>query len=370
MKILHLNAGNETGGGMHHILNLLNQFNRDEFILGVLEKGELLKRANEIGIRTVYFPNKTRMSIPLMYQLQKYIRKEKITVIHTHGPRANVYANFLKRICSFHWIVTVHSDPWHDFRGKGLRGEAFTRLHVHAIRNADKIISVSNTYEEKLTTAGVHGEKMTTAWNGIDFKEEIGEEFYTEDNINKNDDTFIFLKVARLEPVKGHQIALEAFSEIIKEKGNCQFILIGDGPLRTELQASAKSLGIAEHVHFLGHLQDPTPYYHLANVKVLSSFSEGFPLVLLEAARSRTPVIATDVGGVGELVPHQALGWRIKPGDVNELVQAMKEALIFHQNGWLETVGEKFHQHAASRFSLEKFAQSVYNVYLSVKETN
>src|SRR5690625_5729573 len=88
MKILHLNAGNETVGGMHHILGLLNALNREEFVLGVLEKGELYKRATNAGIRTVHFSSNTRMSIPLLHKMIRYIKRENINVVHTHGPRA------------------------------------------------------------------------------------------------------------------------------------------------------------------------------------------------------------------------------------------------------------------------------------------
>src|SRR5699024_11595866 len=70
----------ETGGGMHHILGLLNALNREEFVLGVLEKGELYKRATSTGIRTVHFSSNTRMSIPLLHKMIRYIKREKISV--------------------------------------------------------------------------------------------------------------------------------------------------------------------------------------------------------------------------------------------------------------------------------------------------
>src|SRR5690625_6287936 len=93
MKILHLNAGNETGGGMYHILSLLEAFNREEFILGVLEEGELLQRAKQADIQTIHFSHKRKMSIPLLRKMKQYLEKEEIHYVHTHGDRKSTRLN-------------------------------------------------------------------------------------------------------------------------------------------------------------------------------------------------------------------------------------------------------------------------------------
>lgn len=136
---------------MYHILHLLKELNRDEFILGVFEEGELLRRANKLGIKTVCFANKAKFSITLIKQIATYMKKEGVNYVHTHGPRANVYAHMLKRIIDFNWIVTVHSDPDHDFLDKGLYGDFLSLLNMRAIKHADRIITVSEQFKDKLT---------------------------------------------------------------------------------------------------------------------------------------------------------------------------------------------------------------------------
>lgn len=369
MKILHLNAGNETGGGMHHILGLLKAFNRKEFILGVMEKGELYDRAIASGIQTIYFPNQTRISIPLIYRMAHYIKREKITCIHTHGPRANVYANLLKRVVSFYWILTVHSDPFYDFLEKGLIGSVFTRMNMNAVKNADRIIAISDPFKQKLMKNGVRDHLITTVFNGVDFqkKKEIS---YAKKEFGIDDDHFLFLKVARLERIKGHQFALEAFSEVLKRRKNCQLMLLGDGSLLKELKTLAQALNIKDHVHFLGHRNDVSQFYGMADVTMLTSLSESFPLVLLESAREKTPVISSNVGGVSELITDRSLGWTIEPGNVTELINSMEEVLGCHKEGVLPTIGEAFYVHASTRFSLDTFADAIYDVYLDVESIN
>src|SRR5690625_4928448 len=142
-KVLHLNAGNETGGGMHHILDLLQQFNHDRFTLGVLEEGEMLHRARRLGIHTVSFANHAKFSFPLLRHISQYITQNNISIVHTHGPRANVYVNILRRMAKFHWVVTIHSDPKQDFMSKGIYGNLLSNIHLRAIKNADKIITIA-----------------------------------------------------------------------------------------------------------------------------------------------------------------------------------------------------------------------------------
>ncbi|MBM7600150.1 glycosyltransferase involved in cell wall biosynthesis [Virgibacillus halotolerans] len=367
MKILHLNAGNETGGGMHHILALLQQLDRKQFVLGVLEKGELMERAEAAGIQTVHFANNMKMSVPLISKIRNYIKQEKINFVHTHGPRANVYANILRRIVPFQWIVTIHSNPLLDFMGKGMYGNFLCKLNVGAIKHADKLIAISEPFRTCLQDAGVSDGKIITALNGIDFHKNT-EKAYTKAEFGFAEGDFVFLMVARLERVKGHPVAFEAFAKLMTKQPNCQLVLLGEGSLKEELQRLAVQLGIGDHVHFMGHRHDVDCFYQLADITLLTSVSESFPLVLLESARAETPVIATDVGGVSELILNQSVGWKVDVGNVSEIAAAMEDALLLYKRGMLSLIGKKLQAHASIKFTVENFAENVYNVYLSMKD--
>lgn len=384
MRILHLNAGNETGGGMHHILGLLNEFNTrnnlksnsdllrpfksGEFALGVLEKGELLERAQRLGINTVHFSNRMKMSIPLMQKMKNYIKKEQIDIIHTHGPRANVYANLLKKMTPFTWVSTVHSDPFHDFMGKGRYGNFLSRVNVHALKNSDRIIAISDAFRTNLINAGFHDQRIVTALNGIDFNKNLPQQAKRTDYGFSKDD-FIIVMVARLEPIKGHDIALKAFSELVEKHPECQLVLLGEGSLLTNLKLLANDLNISNNVHFMGHQQQVDPFYQFADITMLTSYSESFPLVLLESARAKKPTISTDVGGVSQLIEGRQHGWKVSPGDPKELHLAMEDALLLHKKGMLQLMGQELFTHASRKFSVESFAENVYNVYLNMENS-
>lgn len=369
MRILHLNAGNETGGGMNHILSLLQSFNREEFVLGVFEKGELWRQACEAGIETVHFPHQTKMSMKLIRKIVDYMKENQICYVHTHGPRANVYARMLKRLVRFNWIVTVHSHPQHDFMDKGIYGMLLTKMNTYAIKQADKVIIVSEPFRTDLIKIGINNDKITTAYNGIDFHKKV-DDSYKKTDFGMKERDFLFLMVARLEAVKGHQIAFEAFAEILRKDSNCHLMLLGDGELHVSLKEVAEDLGIVNHIHFLGHRDDVEKFYQMADVTLLTSLSEGFPLVLLESARMKTPIITTDVGSVNQLITNQSLGWKVPPNDIKRLVYAMKEALFLERKGELSIIGDEIYTYASTRFSLKAFTSNIYNVYLSMEDIN
>src|SRR5690625_4117388 len=274
----------------------------------------------------------------------------------------------LKKFAAFHWIVTIHSDPYHDFSGKGIYGHFLSRLNVNALKQADRLITVSEPLRVRMVERGVAHHKVTTAWNGIDFRTKSDLSF-TRQDMGLAEDDFIFLMVARLEPVKGHQIALKAFAEIVKVRENCRLILLGAGSLEKELKGLTAKLGVTDAVQFLGHRNDVERFYQIADVTLLTSYSEGFPLVLLESAREKTPVISTDVGSVGELIRDE-FSWKVKPGSVNELIDAMKDTLICNKEGGLVQKGQQFYDFASTRFSLKTFAENIYNVYLTMEDIN
>lgn len=374
MKVLYLNAGNETGGGMYHILRMLHRMKQDNsipFILGVMEKKELYKRATAAKIETVYFKSESRLSVPLLQKIARFIKTKRITHVHTHGPRATVYMNMIKRIVNVRWVVTVHSDPFFDFKERGMYGNVLTRLHVQALKNAEQIISVSNTFHRSFLEAGIPQKSLRTIHNGIDFNEAFAEVVTSPKSFKKSlgfsADDFLFIKVARLEHVKGHHMALLAFAKVIQTSGQqVHLLLLGDGKLRTSLESLVRTMQLENNVHFYGERKDVHSFYDIADVTLLTSLSESFPYVLLESARAKTPIIATDVGDINYLLHQRELGWKITPGDIGGCVRAMEEAIRLHQEGKLQNIGQNLYKYASTHFSIDKCVNEVYNVYSSM----
>lgn len=365
MKVLHLNAGAETGGGMIHILSLLNALNREEFILGVFEEGEMAKRAKQLGIKVELFTQSSRYDLSILKRIRDFISKNQIDIVHTHGPRANLYAFLLKGTTNCKWVTTIHSDPRDDFLEGGLKGKVFTKLHFLSLKKMDHFFAISNNFANMLVDFGFNRNKITTIYNGIDF--EIPEYTpITRDELGVKNDDFVIIMIARLHPVKGHVIAFEAISEVSKVCPEVKLLLVGDGPISQELKGRAKQLGIEDHVIFLGHQENIHGLLLVADANILTSYSESFPLVILEAARADVPVISTDVGGVKELISDNSLGRVIPPKNVQALVHEIKEYIALKNQERLGEIGRNLHEKAESIYSLSNFSNSVYSAYRNI----
>ncbi|MDR6998820.1 glycosyltransferase [Neobacillus niacini] len=364
MKVLHLNAGVETGGGMVHILDLLENIQETEIILGLFEKGLMYEKALDKRIKVVLFNQKSKWDLTLLKKILSLIDQEMIEIVHTHGPRANFYGCFLKRKRqTLSWITTLHSNPRHDFLGRGLPGTIFTALHLWALKKPDHFLAISERFKSLLVAEGIAENKITSIFNGIDFKKSFCTEEISRNELNILDNDFLIIMVARLCPVKGHSIVFHVIKELSHLHDNIKLLVVGTGSLETELKQLVSQLGIENHILFLGQRQDVHALYEICDVKLLASFSESFPLVLLEAARAKKPVITSDVGGVRELIPSKEFGWIVPVNQKEPLLHAIKEAIHCREMGKLKEMGMNLYNHASTHFTIENFRNSVLTTY-------
>lgn len=367
MKILHLNAGNETGGGMHHILLLLNELPRAEIVLGVFEEGELSKRAKALGIQTVIFKQESRRDFSIVKKIVEFIEAENIDIIHTHGARANLYGTFIVKKAKCKWITTVHSNPEDDFLGKGIKGKVFTAINKWSIKKADHLFAISERFKDMLIGYGINENKITTILNGIDYSV-MPKNRHTRAEFNIAEADFVMIMIARLEKVKDHVVALEALKSVVKTNEAMKLLLVGEGEERALLESKVKELNLTANVSFLGHREDVEDLFPLADICLLTSKSESFPLVLLEAARASIPVITTNVGGVNLMVPSKEFGWIEDVADVKGISGAIKEAGKLKDSNDLSQMGSEFGVHCKKLFSIANQANAIRGTYESMME--
>jgi L-malate glycosyltransferase len=365
MKVLHLNAGNETGGGMFHILSLLKELNRSEIYLGLFEQGEMYDRARELDINVTVFNQQSKFDFTILKKITAFIIENEIELIHTHGARANCFTALMKPFVKVKWLITVHSDPRDDFMGRGLAGKLYTTANKSALKKADHLLAISERFKDILIDFDIPSGKISTILNGIDFNKKLPDP-YTREELGLEADDFVMIMAARLEPVKGHTVAFEALMQVIGSHRKVKLLLAGDGKKRQELESFTSEHGLADHVHFLGYRNDVERIYPAADLSILTSYSESFPLVLLEAARVSVPVITTDVGGVGKLIPDDSYGWIIPVEDSDRLAESILQAMEMKDSGELAEMGKKLESYSKRQFSIEQFANNVYNVYLKL----
>lgn len=362
MKVLHLISGGETGGSKNHLLSLLEKMNKEDILLGVFQEGTLYNEAKAKGISTVLFGQTSRYDFSIINRIKKVIKEDHIELVHTHGPRANLYTYLVRKLVSFKWITTIHSDPTKDFIKGGIKGKLFTAINMTVIKKIDHFFAVSDRFKKMIIDFGIPAEKITSIYNGISFDIPLTSHL-TREQLKLQEDDFVVTMVARLHPIKGHTVVFDAIKKLSMKHDNVKLLLIGDGPIRQELEEEAKRKGIEGNVRFLGFQTDVHSYLSISDVKLLASYSESFPLVILEAARAHVPVISTDVGGVKDLISDPSLGWIVPIKDANAIVKAIENAMKLKADEQLKEIGDHLYKKASENYSIDQLVDNTISTY-------
>lgn len=359
MKILHINAGQENGGGLFHIVNLLTAAKRSgqDFELLCLSEGPVAKAARARRLPVFVLGAKSRYDLLALRKLRRFINAGRYDLVHTHGARANLFVDLIRKHLSVPWVVTVHSDPLQDFVGRGRLGKIFTRLNVRALHHADLVLAITERFRRQLVQqVGLAPDRLRVIYNGIDFSpnEEVPSKFAHVG--------FNLLTVARLEPVKNLNLLLEAVADL--QQPDLHLHLVGDGSQKAALVALARDLGISEQVVFHGFLSHPQikELDRKMDGFVLASRSESFPLVLLEASDQLLPLVSTKVGDMDLMIPDADHGFTAEINQTGSLEEALKRLLSLSPAA-RQQMAQTEKAYLAKHFSLTKQLQSILHDY-------
>jgi glycosyltransferase involved in cell wall biosynthesis len=223
------------------------------------------------------------------------------------------------------------------------------------------MVAVSEDVRNFLTKqVGIKENHVRTIRNGIDVKAYAGR--FGEDRVQeKKRKNFVIGSVGSLYPVKGHTYLLKALAIVLKTRRDVVCRIAGQGQLLSHLQAEATDLGIANQVEFLGLRDDIPQFLQGIDVFVLPSLSEGLPLSILEAMAAGKPVIATNVGGVSEVIEDRRTGFIVPPKDPEALANRILRVLT--DQAVAEGLGTAGKKKVERDFSLETMTKQYEALY-------
>ncbi|NGQ94435.1 glycosyltransferase [Brevibacillus sp. SYP-B805] len=332
LRILHVIGGGEFGGAEQHILNLLSSFPKDALEVGVVcfYDSAFAAQLRKAGIPVAALTRYGRFDLRLVSGLRRTFQEYQPDIIHTHGVKANFFSRLAARGICRTLLTTVHSNLRYDYVNPlaylivSLMERSTRRLNNH-------YIAVSDAIGEILRKEGVPPQAISLIYNGIDMGPFRQRERRADDRSRLfaewgiDPDAFVFGSVARLVPVKGLSFLLQAFALFLQENTSRPYrlVLVGDGPERMTLQQQAEELGILPLVTFAGFRRDIPTCLHAFDAFVHSSLYEGLGYTIIEAMASEIPVVATNAGGVKELVKPEETGLLVEPGNARALADAM-----------------------------------------------
>lgn len=292
------------------------------YIIHLQPDGPLRERYEKLGVRMAHFPIRNLYSTRTALQgmrLARLLRSWGADITHTHDIYTNIFVAPWARLLS-RTIVIASRRWWYEAPRPGLVNiNRWSYLFSHRIVANSSAVARLLTGEERVPprkVVEIPNFLQESAFEPVDEASRISQRRAW----GLPDDAFAVATVARLVPVKNHDLLLKATARL---DSRFHLVLIGDGPSRGELEEVAQRSGIASRVHFVGELISPVNLHQFVDVSVLCSTSEGFPNALIEAMAAARPVVATPVGGVTDVVTNNVTGILVPLGDEEPLAQAL-----------------------------------------------
>lgn len=403
-KIIRIIARLNVGGPAKHVVWLTRGLQDAGFdtllVTGTVPEGEedMSYFAHEAGVRPLYFPEMSReislKDAVTIWKLFRLFQRERPDIVHTHtakagtvGRAAGLLYRWLTpgalmgkpRECKF--VHTYHGHVFHSYYGR-TRTRLFLAIERLLARLiTDRLIVISNQQSVEI------GEKFRVGRRGqlkviplgLDlrlFEEHASRRATFRQELCIPDHTILIGIVGRLTPIKNHRMFLNVvwrmklIDPAFRRQGEVRFLVIGDGALRQTLEMQSQQLDLEKDVIFVGGRRDPEFFYPALDVVALTSRNEGTPLTLIEAMANARPVVATNVGGVVDLLgdivedgPYQVRrrGIAVPPNDEDAFAAALSR--IIRDRSLRQELGERGLEFVEVNYSKERLFEDIKHLY-------
>lgn len=365
IKIVHVVHSFGVGGLENGVVNLINRLDEhfEHTVLCLSRSGAMAERLLDRRVAVIEMKLPTdKFRFPIL-KLSRVLRGIAPDIVHTRG-WSSVDAISAARVAGI--ACVIHGE--HGWEAADPQGLNRKRMLVRKCLSplVDRFVTVSDDLKRWLNqVVGIAERKITRIHNGVDVRRfSIGHKEAARRALGLDDSVFVIGTVGRLDPVKDHASLLQGFESITRAQQPAYLLVVGDGPIRGEIQAQAHRLGIADKVKFLGERNDIPLVLQALDAFALTSVAEGISNTILEAMASGLPVIATRVGGNPELVEHGRTGQVVEPRDVLALTQAIRSYLSDTKMRCAH--GANARERVQQNFSLERMAAQYADLYLGL----
>ncbi len=360
MRILFITTGLKLGGAERQVVDLADRLaerGHEVAIAYLTGDAELRPRNVRVGLHPVHCAKSVLGMAAGCLRLRSLIRQWNADIVHSHMVHANLIARLLRLITPMSKLVcTAHSTK----EGGGLISLAY--------RATDFLATISTNVSREAVTAfeqcgAAPKGRMIPVLNGIDLTEfSYSQERRHESRqrLFPNSDRRLILAVGRLVPEKNFSALLCAFASLRKARPDTELWIAGGGELRAQLEEERSDLHLDDSVRFLGVRADVPDLMRAADVFVLSSLFEGFGLVVAEAMASGTVTVATDAGGIAEVMSGH--GYCVPVGDQEALEAALSAALQLSPDEAI-ALGVAARRHIEDNFDINRTIDQWLRVY-------
>lgn len=375
IRILHPITRLIIGGAQENTILTAALLDQDAWDVTVLSgpqtgsEGSLIEHARARGLALIIEPTLVREVHPIkdflaLLRMLRLMRKEEYAIVHTHSSKAGILGRWAAKWAGVPIIVhTVHGWGHHE-RQHPLVRAIYIYLEKLTLPITDKLIAVTSLDIEKGLKDGIgRPENYTVIRSGIEL-ERFGHPTVPRTEMRKAFgiplDVPVIGTVTRLSPQKAPLDFLQAAAKIAEAHPQTWFMMVGDGPLRAEVEAAAKALGIADRLVLTGLRRDVPELMAAFDIFVLSSLWEGLPRVLPQAMATGLPIVATACDGSAEAIADGESGYLVPPGEPAALAERVIH-LLDHP-ALIEQFGVAGQERVAE-FSDQRMVEQIASLY-------
>jgi glycosyltransferase involved in cell wall biosynthesis len=376
IKVLHIITRLDKGGSAENTFLTVKGLDKKRYDVTLMSgpvqdpSQERRSQVEECGIQYIHNPVLVRninvvFDVIALFKICRFLAKEKFDVVHTHTSKAGLLGRFAAKFAGS--PLVVHTPHGHVFFGyfNPLKTKIFILFEKLANRMTDKIVAL--THREKadyISYRTCPEEKITVIHSGVElnkFQEyTLAEKTKLKKEVGLPEDSFVVGTAGRLVPVKGPEFLIKASQIIIPAHPNTYFLFAGDGPLKEDLQQKANEAGEEKNIVFLGWRDDIEHILSIFDVFCLPSLNEGMGRVLVEAMALGIPIVASDVGGIPDLVTHGKNGFLVPPKNPEELAKHIQ--ILIEDEEKRKKMGETGKK-MAQRFSHKTMVEKIAELY-------
>ena len=363
IKVLHITFDMRVGGAERVIYNLVENTDRSKYDVSILcldqPIGPFGLRLKEKGYQIDALRRKQGLDFSLIKTVRDYVIAHNINVLHCHQYTPYIYGLFSSIFTPAKAIFTEHGRFYPDRR-------RMKRIFFNPIlaRLTPSITSISSATKEALVRyENIPGNRVRVIYNGIEDSNHT--RLKSASDVKRSwgigERGFVLGTVARLDSIKNHPLMIRALKRILEKYPETFLIIVGDGPERKGLEELTSELGIEGQVIFTGFQEDTHLFYGIMDIFLLTSFSEGTAMTLLEAMAAGLPCIVTNVGGNPEIVKGGETGFIIPREDEEALSD--KICTVLGDNALRKKMGQAARKRFEERFTVEKMVKAYEKIY-------
>ena len=366
MRILYVITKSEIGGAQTHLMEVVRymHYAGHNVLVVTGTAGWLTNELATIGVDYVILPDLIReinpaKDIKTITSICHILEDKQPDIIHCHSSKAGIVGRIAGAIKNIPAVFTAHG--WAFTSGVSPAKRIIYAAIEHIMLGITKRVICVSEFDRKLAKRWfLHNyNRVITVHNGIADKK------FSNSTFREYSLPLKLVSVARFSHQKNNMELIRAVEQINKlYSGSLQLNMVGDGPLLSEAQAYVESYKLEDDVHFLGSRTDVDDILNQNDIFCLISNYEGLPISIIEAMRAEMPIIASDVGGVNELVQDGVNGLLIPRGNIFELVDKLK--YILEHKDLIKSMGEASRKIYEEEYTADRMNQKILSVYNEV----